>query len=115
MSVFALAALVIAAPVPATAAATPIAPTQADSAVIAVVAGADARDPARLINAGIALARQGQHEAARARFEQAALTSERYSLATADGSWIDSRALARRALAMLNAGAFQGEARVAAR
>ena len=65
-----------------------------------------ADDPARLINHGIALARTGDYEAARASFEAVAEASERVELETAEGEWVDSRRLARRALAMLDKGEF---------
>jgi Flp pilus assembly protein TadD len=51
-----------------------------------------AADPARLINHGIALARMGDYDAARTEFEA--------------GDWVDSRRLARKALAMLDKGEF---------
>lgn len=61
-------------------------------------------DPARLINHGIALARTGQAEAARGRFEAVARHRQRLELETSTGAWVDSRNLARRALAMLDKG-----------
>ncbi len=67
----------------------------------------DAQDPAKLINEAVALARTGQYEAAEARFETAARSSERVRLETATGEWVDSRWLALRGLAMLDSGAFQ--------
>ena len=66
----------------------------------------DADDPARLINHGIALARTGKYEAARADFEAAAMARDSVELETADGNWVDSRHLARKALAMLEKGEF---------
>ncbi len=63
-------------------------------------------DPARLINHGIALARTGDYEAARADFEAAAAARDSVELETADGKWVDSRRLARKALAMLDKGEF---------
>lgn len=65
-----------------------------------------ADDPARLINHGIALARTGNYEAARADFEAAANARDSVELETADGQWVDSRRLARKALAMLDKGEF---------
>lgn len=65
-----------------------------------------ANDPARLINHGIALARTGNYDAARAEFEAAAGARNSIELETADGEWIDSRRLARKALAMLDRGEF---------
>lgn len=64
-------------------------------------------DPARLINLGIALARTGDFEAARRHFEAARDHEERFELETASGEWVDSRALARKGLAMLERGEFQ--------
>lgn len=75
----------------------------------------DRADPARLINLGIAYARQGEAEAARALFERAARNAERLNLETATGEWIDSRALARRALAALERGEFASSSRTAMR
>ncbi len=63
-------------------------------------------DPARLINHGIALARTGNYDAARADFEAAANARDSVELETADGNWVDSRRLARKALAMLDKGEF---------
>ncbi|QKG72498.1 tetratricopeptide repeat protein [Erythrobacter mangrovi] len=65
-----------------------------------------AADPARLINRGIALARLGRYDEARADFEAAASARETVDLETAAGDWVDSRRLARRALAMLDKGEF---------
>lgn len=62
--------------------------------------------PAALINLGVAYARLGRTAEARTMFEAAANSDERYRLETGDGQWIDSRDLARRALAMLDKGAF---------
>ncbi len=70
-------------------------------------------DPARLINLGIAYARRGEGEKARALFELAVRSRERFELETATGEWIDSRTLARQALAMLDNGAFTAEGRLA--
>lgn len=66
---------------------------------------ADASDPAVLINHGIALARTGQFEEARIRFEAAASRTG-VELETANGDWVSSRRLARQALAMLDRGEF---------
>ena len=77
-------------------------------AAIERIANADTRDaanPARLINLGIAHARMGDRQQARALFEQAAV-AERFRLETASGEWMDSRAIARQAIAMLDSGAF---------
>lgn len=66
----------------------------------------DADHPARSINLGIAYARAGRTDEARAMFEAAAQNDTRYRLETASGEWMDSRDLARRALAMLDKGEF---------
>lgn len=66
----------------------------------------DGDHPARLINLGIAYARAGRTDDARAMFEAAAESDTRYRLETAGGEWMDSRDLARRALAMLDNGEF---------
>ena len=63
-------------------------------------------DPARLINHGIALARTGEYDAARAEFRTAAMARDSVELQTAGGAWVDSRRLARKALAMLDKGEF---------
>ena len=63
-------------------------------------------DPARLINHGIALARTGEYDAARAEFKTAAMARDSVELQTASGAWVDSRHLARKALAMLDKGEF---------
>ena len=72
-------------------------------------------DPARLINLGIALAREGRADEARALFEAARSADTRYRLETAGGDWVDSRHLASRALAMLDAGEFVRSNRMAQR
>ncbi len=65
-----------------------------------------ADDPARLINHAIALARTGEYETARAELEAAAQARDSVELQTAGGEWVDSRHLARKALAMLERGEF---------
>lgn len=78
-----------------------------DDAAITVInrqAGTD--DPARLINLGVAYARKGDTEQARAMFRAAHSSTERVDLETASGEWVYSRVLARRALAMLDNGEF---------
>jgi Tfp pilus assembly protein PilF len=79
-------------------------------AQIESVRGEAAEHPASLINLGIAYARQGDQAKARALFQRAAAASERFQLETSQGSWVDSRALARRALAALDRGAFAASA-----
>ena len=71
--------------------------------------------PAQLINLGIAHARQGDVERARALFHKAANAEEIYSLETASGVWTNSRVLARRALASLDSGTLGGATRTAMR
>ena len=63
-------------------------------------------DPARLINHGIALARTGDYDAARAAFAAEAGSRTSVELETASGDWVDSRHLARKGLAMLERGEF---------
>jgi len=70
--------------------------------------------PAALINLGVAYARVGRTADARAMFEAAANSDERCRLEMSGGQWMDSRDLARRALAMLDKGAFTS-AQLAAR
>ena len=66
----------------------------------------DPSDPARLINLGIAYAREGRIDEARGLFEAAAKSDIRVSLETATGEWVDSHRLAHKALAMLDARQF---------
>lgn len=61
----------------------------------------DRSDPAVLINLGTAYARQGATDKALAAFRAAIASPERYDLELADGSWMDSREVARQALARL--------------
>jgi len=78
-------------------------------AAIRKIEDADARQadhPARLINLGIAHARMGREEKARALFVQAAGNTERYWLETSTGEWADAREIARSALAKLERGEF---------
>ncbi|WP_379552782.1 hypothetical protein [Qipengyuania sp. DGS5-3] len=67
----------------------------------------DADDPARLINLGIARARTGDYDAARALFQAVIAHKERVELETAEGDWVDSRRLARKAISMLDRGEFE--------
>ncbi|MGB3711716.1 MAG: tetratricopeptide repeat protein [Erythrobacter sp.] len=64
-------------------------------------------DPALLINLGIANAQLGQEVEARERFEAAMSSRQSIDLETANGSLMDSRKVARRALAMLERGEFR--------
>lgn len=75
----------------------------------------ESSDPAQLINLGVAYARQGDAPRARAMFERAAMSSERYDLETASGQWVDSRKLALQALAALGKGTFGAGTRTAMR
>ena len=59
-------------------------------------------DPALLINLGTAYARLGRTEEARDAFRAAIAAEDRYQLQLADGSWEDSRRVARIALNSLN-------------
>lgn len=71
-------------------------------------------DPVRLINLGVAYARQGRTAEARAMFEAAMRSKDRVVLETANGEWKDSRHLARFALKMLDRNEF-GADRMASR
>ena len=86
-----------------------------NDAAIVVIGEAAIRtdDPARLINLGIAHARIGDRQKARALFARAYYSREWVELQTATGTWVDSRILARQALAMLNGGAFGSVATLA--
>lgn len=64
-------------------------------------------DPALLINLGIAYAQSGSDAEARASFEAAMSARDSVELETANGTAIDSRRLARRALGMLERGEFR--------
>lgn len=55
-------------------------------------------DPALLINLGTAYTRTGRIEDARDAFRAAVAAEDRYQLQLADGSWADSRKVARLAL-----------------
>ena len=89
-----------------------------DTAAIAAIMDNDRiqnDDPARLINLGIAYARKGDDALARQLFEAARDNRNRVELETAEGEWIDSRRLARQALAMLERGEFTESSRIASR
>lgn len=58
-------------------------------------------DPATLINLGTAHARMGDDESAARAFRAALNSPIRYRLELADGTWVDSRVAARRALMRL--------------
>lgn len=76
---------------------------------------ADAADPARLINLGIAYARIGDTERARVLFQQARDSQDSARLETAEGKWVATRTLAQRGLRMLDSGAFSNGERLAGR
>lgn len=59
-------------------------------------------DPATLINLGTAYFRANRLEDAREAFREAAASEERYRVELADGSWEDSRKIARMALDSLD-------------
>ncbi len=69
-------------------------------------AALQADDPAVLINLGVAYAREGDDRLAAVLFEAAMASANRCELETANGDWVDSRQLARRALQKLAQGAF---------
>ncbi|WP_228242591.1 hypothetical protein [Porphyrobacter sp. GA68] len=80
-----------------------------NAGAIAEIMAADSlslRDPARLINLGIAHAREGDRRRAEAYFRAALRSEERASLETITGEWVDSRELARQGLRKLAAGEF---------
>lgn len=87
------------------------------AAIVRIEANDDlpADDHARLINLGIAHAREGRVEEARALFRAALRDGEKVQLETADGDWLNSRALARQALQMLERGEFGSASQFAAR
>lgn len=58
-------------------------------------------DPAALINLGTAYARKGNLDKARDCYKAALASDDRYVLELQDGSWIDSRRAARKALNVL--------------
>ncbi|OYW45819.1 MAG: hypothetical protein B7Z08_12870 [Sphingomonadales bacterium 32-68-7] len=62
----------------------------------------DPGDPALLINLGSAYALAGKTERAAAAYRAAIDSDTRYQLELADGTWVDSRRAARRALATLD-------------
>jgi len=86
-----------------------------NAAAIRAIGDLDGADPAKLINLAIAHARRGEAERARDLFEAVLTQGERVELETADGRWVDSRALARKGIAMLETGAFATKASIASR
>lgn len=75
----------------------------------------DNDDPARLINLGIAHAREGRVHEARRMFREVASSDAAMRLELSGGEWIDSRDLARRALRMLDRGEFAERSRMTMR
>jgi len=63
-------------------------------------------DPALLINLGTAYARAGRMDEARDAFRAAIASEDRYRVELADGTWEDSRRVARLALDSLDRTAF---------
>lgn len=61
-------------------------------------------DPSRLINLGVAHAREGDLEKARAMFRAALFSEKRQVVETSQGEWVDSRVLARMAMQRLDRG-----------
>lgn len=75
-------------------------------AAIVALEPADRADAASLINLAAAYSAQGRYAEARSVYERAAY-AERYELETANGQWVDSRVLARQALARLDRSALE--------
>lgn len=75
----------------------------------------DRDDPARLINLGIAHAREGRVQEARQMFRKVAGSDAAMRLELTGGEWVDSRDLARRALRMLDRGEFASHSRMTMR
>ena len=72
-------------------------------------------DPARLVNLGAAHARKGDLDKAREYFRAAIYSDDRLMLETNNGEWIDSRNLARQALARLDNALLDDQTRMASR
>lgn len=72
----------------------------ADAAVrkLEAASAIDQKDPAVLINRGTAYRMAGRLELARASYQAAADSPERYDLEMIDGTWADSRQIALQAL-----------------
>lgn len=71
---------------------------------IAANAALPADDPAALLNRGTAELQLGRYEAARASYRAALSSRASYDLELADGSWVNSRVAARRALRLMSRG-----------
>ncbi|PNU05984.1 hypothetical protein [Novosphingobium guangzhouense] len=78
--------------------------SQAALAKLEASGAAQSNDPATLINLGYAYAQVGDTAKALAAYRTAINSSVRYDLQLADGSWVDSRYAARRALSGLMSG-----------
>lgn len=74
-----------------------------DEAIARITQSRDlaADDPAAMINLGAAYARTGREADARRCYARALASRERYDLELANGQWMDSRAAARKATALL--------------
>ena len=81
---------------------------QTDSAIVQLEASLEETpgDPAMLINLGTAYARAGRMDEARDAFREAISAQDRYRVQLPDGSWEDSRRVARLALDSLDRTAF---------
>ena len=81
---------------------------QTESAIARLERARDSNpdDPALLINLGTAYSRAGRTEDAQDAFRAAIASEERYRVELADGSWEDSRKVARLALDSLERAAF---------
>lgn len=81
---------------------TELAAGDAEAAVRKLEERAGSRtDPALLINLGAAYARQGATDKALSSFRAAIASQDRYDLELSNGRWMDSRVIARQALANL--------------
>ncbi len=86
--------------------------THRNAEAIARIEAEGATHPAQLINLGLAYAREGDTDRARALLRRAAHAGDLYTLETAAGEWTSSRVLALRALASLERGTLGGTAGV---
>ena len=95
-------------PAPADAAYEELAAGRTESAIASLEASLKETpgDPALLINLGTAYARAGRMEEARDAFRAAIAAEDRYRVQLPDGSWEDSRKIARLALDSLDRTAF---------
>lgn len=76
--------------------------TTAAIAEMEIMRAKQAQDPALLINLGTAYAQLGMISSAREAFTEAKNMRERVELELADGTWVDSRRIARKALSQLD-------------